>query len=106
MAALPFLVKNSLEYFPVNMSLRGTAPSSSMIKAMWSTITHRECRAGRGVVRWRGGPNIGQLDQTVLIQSFTHPEQRDERENKETQPCPDSTDGGHIVNYFHIRDSD
>lgn len=79
MTMLPFLPKNSLEYFPVNTSLRGTAPSSSMIKAMWSTITHRVCRAGRGVVRWRGGQNNGQLDQTVLIQSFTHPERRETR---------------------------
>lgn len=34
---LPFLVKKSLEYLPVIMSLRGTLPSSSMISAMWST---------------------------------------------------------------------
>ncbi len=35
--------------------------------------THR-VSSREGVVRWRGGPNIGQLDQTVLIQTFTHPE--------------------------------
>lgn len=34
---LPFLVKKSLEYLPVIMSLRGTVPSSSMISAIWST---------------------------------------------------------------------
>lgn len=32
-----FLVKNSLEYFPATMSLRGTFPRSSMIRAMWSS---------------------------------------------------------------------
>lgn len=33
---LPFLVKNSLEYFPAKMSLRGIFPRSSMINAIWS----------------------------------------------------------------------
>lgn len=33
---LPFLVKKSLEYLPLIMSLRGTLPRSSMIRAIWS----------------------------------------------------------------------
>lgn len=31
------------------------------------------------MVRRRGGRNNGQLDQTVLIHSFTHPERRETR---------------------------
>lgn len=43
------MVKKSLEYFPAIMSFRGTIPSSSMIKAMWSIILH--IHTLRGVVK-------------------------------------------------------
>lgn len=45
---LPFLVKKSLEYFPAKICLRGTGPSSSMIKAMWSIPQEGERRGEEG----------------------------------------------------------
>lgn len=105
MIMLPFLLKNSLEYFPVNMSLRGTAPSSSMIKAMWSTITQSvSSREGGGEVERRTKQWTTWSDS---VNTVIHPswEKGYEREDKETQPCPDSTDSGHTVKNFQIKDS-
>lgn len=48
---LPFLVKNSLEYFPATISLRGIFPRSSMINAMWSVCPKRKREK-----QWTSGP--------------------------------------------------
>lgn len=50
---LPFLVKNSLEYLPARISFRGTFPSSSMIRAMWS-VTHIKRWGHSALRKWIG----------------------------------------------------